>query len=185
MNFGVAGTRLLNFALFQAGWFVCVLGAASGRVWLGMGLGLALVVVHLLLVARPGSEGVLLAWALLGGIVIDSVHVRTGVLVFTSGVVHPDFAPPWILVLWLQFASTLRFSLSWLKGRYVLGSLLGFGAGVLAYAAGARLGAAQLGPQTVRSLLQIGVGWSVALPLLLLVAQRTSSPEDGDRYRIF
>lgn len=185
MNFGLAGTRLLNFALFQAGWFVCVLGAASGRAWFGMGLGLALVVVHLILVPQPGREGVLLAWALLAGIVIDSVHVRTGALVFTSGVVHPDFAPPWILVLWLQFASTLRFSLSWLRGRYVLGSLLGFGAGVLAYAAGARLGAAQLGPHTVRSLLQIGVGWSVALPLLLFVAQRTSSPEDGDRYRIF
>jgi hypothetical protein len=185
MSLGPTGTRLLNFILFQAGWFVCVLGAASGRAWLGMGLGLALVVVHLILVARPGREGVLLAWALLGGIVIDSVHVRTGALVFSSGTVHPDFAPPWILVLWLQFASTLRFSLSWLKGRYVLGALLGFGAGALAYAAGARLGAAQLGPQTVRSLLQIGVGWSVALPLLLFVAQRTPSPEEGERYRIF
>jgi hypothetical protein len=87
--------------------------------------------------------------------------------------------------MWLQLASTLRFSLSWLKGRYVLGSLLGFCAGVLAYAAGVRLGAAQLGPQTVRALLQIGIGWSVALPLLLLVAQRTPSPEEGERYRIF
>ena len=185
MTFGLAGTRLLNFALFLAGWFVCVLGAASGRAWLGMGLGLALVVVHLTLVAKPGREGTLLAWALLGGIVIDSVHVRTGALVFTSGMVHPDYAPPWILVMWVQFASTLRFSLSWLKGRYVLGSLLGFGAGVLAYAAGARLGAAQLGLHTVRSLLQIGVGWSLALPLLLFVAQRTPGPDDGDRYRVF
>lgn len=87
-------TKLVNLALFQAGWFACVLGAASGRVWLGTGLGLFFVFTHLALVVDRGREGRLLAIALIIGLVVDSVHVATDALVFVSGSVFPGLAPP-------------------------------------------------------------------------------------------
>lgn len=182
MSSALFRTRLLNFALFQTGWFACVLGGASGRVWLGASLGLAFVFTHLALVPDRGREARLLAFALVLGLVVDSVHALTGALVFFGGSVIPGLAPLWILVLWMQLASTLRFSLSWLAGRYALAGLLGAGAGAGAYAAGVRLGAAGLGPDYIPALAQIGAGWGLALPLLLFVARKN---DGGKCYRIF
>jgi hypothetical protein len=38
--------RLLNFVLYQVGWFACVLGAAYSRPYLGSAIALLLVFVH-------------------------------------------------------------------------------------------------------------------------------------------
>ncbi|ACU90514.1 conserved hypothetical protein [Desulfomicrobium baculatum DSM 4028] len=185
MMLGPMWTKLINFGLFQAGWFACVLGAAFGQVWLGTGLGVVFVMTHLALVPNRAGEMRLLIFALCVGLVVDSVHMRTGALVFFEGNVFPGLAPPWILVLWMQIASTLRFSLSWLEGRYVFGCFLGACCGVLAYAAGVRLGAAGFGTDSTRALLQIGFGWGLALPFLLLVARRISRGHETERYQIF
>ncbi len=179
------GTRLLNFVLFQAGWFACVLGASFGRVWLGTALGLLFVLIHLALVPDRVREGRLLAFALCVGFVVDSVHASTGVLVFSQGSVITGLAPPWILVLWMQIASTLRFSLSWLRGRYVFASFLGACSGALAYAAGVRLGAAGFGQDTVHALVQIGASWGLALPVLIFGEGKTAGGDELGHYRIF
>jgi hypothetical protein len=182
---GLTRTRILNFALFQAGWFCCVLGAAAGRPWLGTGLGLCLVLAHLALAGERRAEAELLLGALALGLVVDTAHLRLGTLVFQGGHLHPDFAPPWLLVLWLQFVSTLRFSMHWLAGRYVLGGLLGGVAGALAYWAGVRLGAASFGVEPAFALLRIGLSWGLALPLLLLMEGMGKGREGSRSYRIF
>ena len=178
-------TRLLNFALFQGGWFCCVLGAAWGRPWVGTVLGLAGGLAHLAMVRGRREEGALLLGALMLGVVVDTAHLRMGTLVFQGGFLHPDYAPPWLLVMWLQFASTLRYSMHWLSGRYVLGGLLGAVAGALAYWAGVRLGAAAFGTDTVTSLLRIGLSWGLAMPILLLMVGMDGKGRSGEPYRIF
>lgn len=183
MNRPLVRTQVLNFVLFQAGWFVCVLGAASGRPGLGAGLGLVLVFAHLVLVPDRGREAGLLLFALALGLAVDSFHARTGVLVFMSGGLNPGLAPCWLLVLWMQLASILRFSLSWLAGRYALAGVLGALAGAGAYAAGVRLGAAGFGLDMAPALIRIGAGWGLALPLLLFAARKNGG--QGGTYRIF
>jgi hypothetical protein len=138
---------------------------------------------HLALVQHRGPEARLLAFALVLGLAVDSAHMGAGRLVFFSGSVVPGLAPPWILVLWMQIASTLRFSLNWLAGRYLLASLLGALAGAGAYAAGVRLGAAEFGSDSTLALAWIGLGWAVALPLLLFAAHKNGAA--GGVYRIF
>lgn len=64
MNAGLLRTKLVNLMFFQAGWFACVLGAAAGRPWSGAGLGLILVLAHLVLVWDRVGEAKLLAFAL-------------------------------------------------------------------------------------------------------------------------
>ena len=178
-------TRLLNLVLFQGGWFCCVLGAAWGRPWTGTLLGLATGLAHLALVRDRRGEGQLLLGALVLGLVVDTIHLRMGTLVFQGGFLIPDYAPPWLLVLWLQFASTLRYSMHWLSGRYALGGLLGGVAGAMAYWAGVRLGAAGFGPDTAASLLRIGLSWGLAMPVLILMAGLDGKDREGGLYRIF
>ena len=40
---------LINYALYQTGWFACVLGAAAHRPWTGFAIAIVLVGVHLVL----------------------------------------------------------------------------------------------------------------------------------------
>ena len=178
-------TSLLNYGLFQAGWFVCVLGAAAGYPWLATAAGLLLVLVHLALVRNPTRESLLLLTGLLLGLVVDGAHIRTGVLDFPIGSFHPALPPAWILVLWLQFAMTLHYSLGWLSGRYCLGALLGSVSGGLAYWAGVRFGAAAFGVELIHSLVQIGLSWGLTMLILLKVSLLTAPPNNARTYRCF
>lgn len=182
---GQTWTSLLNYALFQAGWFVCVLGAAAGYPWLATAIGLLLVLVHLILVRDALRESLLLLTSLLLGLLIDGIHIRTGVLVFPIGSFHPALPPAWILVLWLQFAMSLHYSLGWLSGRYMLGALLGSVSGALAYWAGVRFGAAAFGTELVHSLVQIGLSWGLTMVVLLKISTLTAPPKNALTYRCF
>jgi len=182
---GQTWTSLLNYGLFQAGWFACVLGAAAGHPWIATAAGLLLVLAHLALVRNPAHESLLLLASLLLGLLVDGVHIRTGVLAFPIGSFHPALPPAWILVLWLQFAMTLHYSLGWLNGRYFLGALLGSVSGALAYWAGVRFGAAAFGTELVHSLVQIGLSWGLTMPILLKISLLTAPQKNALTYRCF
>jgi hypothetical protein len=163
-------SRILNLALYQTGWFCCVLGAAGGHPWWGAAAALVLLAGHLALVKRTRSEiALVLAAALIGG-AVDSLQSCLGLLRFQSGHVLGCIAPPWIVVMWMQFATLLRFSLSFLSGRYLLGAVLGALGGPLAFWTGERLGAVEFGEPAWRSLLVLAIVWATVFPLLLRIA---------------
>lgn len=184
MTSGRTATNLLNFVLFQTGWCLCVLGTASGHPWPATVGGLLVAAMHLALVRQPGREAILLLAALILGLMVDGFHIAAGVLRFPIGSIHPSLPPPWILVLWIQFATTLHFSLAWLGGRPLLGALLGAVSGPLAYWSGIRFGAAEMGESLWPSLAHIGLGWALALPLLLWVAALTKETDGTATYRL-
>ncbi len=162
---------LVNFLLFQIGWFACVLGGAHGLPWLGPVVVAAAVAWHLAQAADPPAEGLLLVAAGLIGILFDSALVAAGWLAYPSGQVHPGLAPYWMVAIWVLFATTLNLSLGWLRGRPLLAAMLGGVAGPLAYYGGAQLGGVAFvapGP----GLLALAAGWALLLPLLLWLAAR-------------
>ncbi len=177
--------KLVNAALYQAGWFCCVLGAANDRPWLGSIAAAALIFVHLAWVPRPlGELKLLLAAGLLGGLA-DSLQSSLGLLVFRSGHLSDYLAPPWIVLMWIQFATLFRFGLAFLRERYVLGAVLGALGGPFAFWAGARLGAVEFPVTAIRSLIVLGVVWASAVPILLWLASRWTCSDSLGRYRRF
>lgn len=178
-----AKTVLLNLALYQAGWFACVLGAAHGFAWLGAGIGIALLIVHLGLCREPVKETATVLLIALAGSVLDSVQAFMGVFVFLSGYWNQWMAPFWITVMWLQFATLFHFALFWLSGRYLLSAFLGAVGGPMAFLAGERLGAA-IFPCSYRfSLSVLAVVWALVLPACVFVADRFKPARKG--YRIW
>lgn len=165
------GSLLLNVALSQAGWFACVLGAAGGWGTAGAAIALLLALAHLGLADRPGREWPLLLYAVALGLVLDTFHAATGILDF-RGHEAGTLAPLCILALWLQFGTTLHFSLHWLSRRYPLAALLGLIGGPLAFLGGERLGAAAFGEPRALSIAVLAVSWAVAMPVLVAVADR-------------
>ena len=75
-------------------------------------------------------------------------------------------------MLWLQLGTTLRSSLRWLRGRYLLAAAFGAGGGPAAFLAGERLGAAVWGEPRWLTALALAVVWGLATPLLVFAADR-------------
>ena len=164
---------LANFASFQVGWFACVLGASRGWDWAGPIAVLVLAGAWLLVAPRPRALALVTVLAGIVGLAWDSALALLGLIRYRPAPWSP-LAPPWILALWVLFATTLHLSLRWLRGRRWQASLLGALAAPLAYLGGARLGALQL-PQLWPALLAQGAGWALILPLLVEAAGRSDA----------
>ncbi len=177
-------TSLVNLCLYELGWFACVLGAADQRPWLGMALGLAFLCLHVALVLGVRRQLALIAVAGAIGLTADSLLMSWGVLRYPNGMLVAWLAPPWDVVLWLQFATILPFCLRWLSRRYRLCFLAGLVGGPLAFYAGERFGAVTFLPPRLPHYAALAAVWSLALPALVWVSDHLIViPGVGNRYR--
>jgi hypothetical protein len=167
---------ILDFALFNVGWFAAILGAANGLPWLGPIVIALLTLGRLWLLKFASGALVLYALAFVIGYAADLAVVMAGALDFPpvarwpAPLDHP--VPLWMPAMWINFAGALHFSLSLLRKRYALAAAVGLVGGPLAYYAGERLGAVELVGPLWRSLLAVGLEYLIALPLLLWIADR-------------
>jgi hypothetical protein len=164
-------TIILNFLLFQAGWFTAVLGAAHGLPWAGVVAVAVVATVHLARAHRPLPEFALLGMAFAIGLLFETLLVQTGWLRFDGGMLAAGTAPVWMAALWISFATTLNVSLRALHTRLLPAALLGAIGAPLAYYGGAKLGAVEF-IATAPALATIAAGWTVLTPLLCLAARR-------------
>jgi hypothetical protein len=164
-------TNLLNYLLYLAGWCALVFGAATGHVWLGMAIAVCLLLVHLVLARARREEWRLALVAGIVGCVVDSAQVAAGLLQFPAGSVVPWLCPPWIVVMWMQFATTFRFSFRWVLASPGVAAVAGAVGGPLAYVAGERLGAVVLGEPRALALGVLAAVWAMVLPALAYAAR--------------
>lgn len=175
-------SKIINAVIYQLGWFSCILGAAYGHPFIGAGFGIVLLAVHLTLAVQRRAEIKLVVISCLLGIIIDSSQQAAGLFIFAGDRAWPFWLPLWIVVIWAQFATVLRFALFWLHGRYLLAALLGAVGGPLAYWSGIRLGVAHFGASPPITLLVLATVWAVVMPLLLWICQLLNT--DEGRYRL-
>ena len=173
--------QLINYALYQIGWFACVLGAASHRPWTGCLIALILVGMHLALSVERSLEVRLVVLAAAIGAVVEMIQIAAGTYRFTSGTVIHALPPPWLLTMWAQFATTFRYSLRPIITRPARAALFGAAGGPLAFLAGERLGAVTLLPPLTHGLLRLSLSWAVALVIFSAVVRQVP-PARGSHY---
>jgi hypothetical protein len=155
---------IANFLMYQGAWLAAVMGAGSGKPMLGVAASIMVVAWHLNVAARPEAElRLLVLTALIGG-AWETLLVSTHWVQY-QGSPTISLPPAWILALWIAFATTVNVSLNWLKGRPWLSALFGLIGGPLAWWAGEQLGALRL-TEEIYSLVVIGSGWAILMPLL-------------------
>ena len=174
-------THLVNYALYQIGWFACVLGGASHRPWTGCLIALTLVGVHLALSVERSLDVRLVVLAAAVGAVAEMLQIAAGTYRFTSGTVIDAMPPPWLLAMWAQFATTFRYSLRPVIMRPARAALFGAAGGPLAFFAGERLGAVTLLPPLTHGLLRLSLSWAIALVIFSAVVRRVA-PAPGSDY---
>lgn len=155
---------LINVAIYQIAWFLCVLLENSGVL-----LVLPLFALHFYLSPYKIGDAKLMVAYLVIGCLIDGIIHGLGLIQFN---VSAKPIPLWLAMIWLVLATLPNHSLRWLKGRYFLSSFLGFFSGPLAYWGGVKLGAAQFTLSLLPSLTIFGFVWAGLLPLLMYLADR-------------
>ena len=171
---------LVNFVAFQIGWFACVLGGAHDWPWLGTLTAVVVIGLHLYQAQRPQTEVLLIVLTGIIGLILDSVPVFLGWLVYPSGVLIEGLAPHWIVAMWMMFATTLNVTFTWLKGKFWLAAVLGVVAGPMAYYGGAKLGGLEFIDLTA-ALIALGINWGIAMPLLIMLSDRYDGMAETSR----
>lgn len=158
--------KFWNFVVFQVGWFACVLGAANKQVlWAVIGT-MAYIAFHVWRSPSPKTESKLLLKVFIFGLVADTLIMHLGYLDFQDDWPSPYLSPLWMWVLWVLVATTVNSSLTWLRGRPILGAVLGAICGPMSYEAGIRMGAGGWGSGgQIMGFLLVGLVWAVAVPL--------------------
>lgn len=176
-------TRGLNYVLYQAGWFACILGAAWQYEGAGVAVAVVLTATHVWLSRERGIELSLLAAATGVGFVAESVQIASGTYDAVSSVLPEGMPAAWLLALWAQFATTFRYSLSGIMTRPARAAAFGAVGGPLAFFAADRLGALALLPPVGPGLIRISLTWTIALLLFSGLTRRWSSSGREAAYR--
>lgn len=172
--------KFWNFVLFQLGWFACIIGAANHQVFWPVIITWVYLAIHIWRSDQASSEMGLMLKASIFGVSADSLISLSGFIVFDDAWPSHYLSPIWMWTLWALFASTINGSLSWLRGKPLLGAALGVIAGPLSYEAGIRMGAASWGPNgQIGGLIVLAVVWGMAVPVFLYWDRvRTASVEN-------
>jgi hypothetical protein len=163
--------RIVNVALFLAGWFACVLGAAAGHPFAGPAVGAFLLAVHLITTSDPARQVRFVAITGAIGSLIDTLHGAFAIVAFNGRIGSSDLVPLWVTAVWIIFGTTFSSSLRWLSGRYGLAGLFGAIVGPLAYVAGTQLGALSFRGDPIRSVAILAVVWLFVMPGLVWLAE--------------
>ena len=145
---------LANAALFQCGWFACVLGGDSA--WLLVGL--AVLVIHMLWISSWAEDGALIVGVMLAGTLLDSALRALGVFQFSA---PGPLIPFWLMLLWALLATTLRHCLAWTARPWWRAALLGAVGGPLSYYAGSQLAGVQFGYGLTPTLAGLAPLWAL------------------------
>ena len=162
---------LFNIILFKIGWVAVVFGATHQLAWLGSIVVAFIVLIHLKIAVTPILELILISIAALVGFLWESLLVNQHVLVYVDHPAKSIFAPYWIVVMWILFATTFNISMRWLRQNSILA--VGFGAigSVLSFIAGEYIGAVSF-PNTALALSIICLGWAALVPIMIQASIR-------------
>jgi hypothetical protein len=115
--------KLINFVLFQLGWFISVWGAANQKLPLSMMVVALILLAHIMQASRKKEATMLLFIIMLLGSIFDQLLLITNLVTYQNQF-FDTLVPVWIVAMWGLFATTLNLSLSWLKSNRVLAGFI-------------------------------------------------------------
>ena len=159
----IVTSKFLNIIVFNLLWLGLVLGRESL-----IYLTLPSLLIYLACLLRIGDlkvHQILIPAAI--GITIDISLTFFGIFIFPESSL---IIPFWLIILWINFSTTLTLSLSFIGKS----KLVAFGLGATAlpfnYTVGERLGAVTFGDPYLFSILVLAIVWSVSFPILFIVS---------------
>ena len=159
----IVTSKFVNIIIFNLLWVGLVLGRESL-----IHITFPSLLIYLICLLRIGDLKVhqILLPAIIG-IMIDMSLTFFGIFIFPDSSL---IVPFWLILLWINFSTTITLSLSFIGKN----KLVAFGLGATAlpfnYTVGERLGAVTFGEPYLFSILILALIWSVSFPILFMVS---------------
>lgn len=161
---------ILHFSVYYIVWFTALVTASRDEYWLGTLICLPLLVMQIAWQyhVEKTLKHVLriVAVILVVTTVVDTVLLHLHVMTYKGNIFNNLLTPPWIMVLWVEFAIVMHALSEPMWRRYYFLGVVSLAAFPMAYTIGAKIGAVEL-HHGVWSLVVFGVVWAVLLPLIL------------------
>jgi len=159
--------KILNFVLFQAGWFAAAL-MQDGAIWIM----LALVVLHFCISPSKLADAKLLLMLLPIGLTLEILMISLGFVTFNSIFVLPI----WMILLWCLLILSFNHSLKWLRDIPKIWQVLLSGCfGAASYFAAQKFAALSIGEPILLCGLAIAVVWAIQLPVMLHITKQLNA----------
>lgn len=159
--------KILNFALFQAGWFAAAL-MMDGAVWLM----LAMVLLHFAISPSKLADARLLLILLPIGLTIEALMISLGFVSFNSAFVLPI----WMILLWCLLILSFNHSLKWFRDiPLALQVILSGAAGLASYVAGQKFAALSIGEPSLYFGAAIALVWAIQLPVMMMITKQVNA----------
>lgn len=176
---------LVNQGLFQAAWPACVVGAAFNIAWTGWLVVGAMAAWQLQTSRRHPLDWRIIGVCLAVGLTLDTAWIQLGLLEYTMSWPSPNFAPAWIMLLWLALALVINHSMALFKQRLLLIGALGAVGSPLSYFAASRFGAVEWLAPAWQVVLATGLSWALLLPGLFWLAREGGTRAWRNKFQRF
>ncbi|WP_395373549.1 DUF2878 domain-containing protein [Marinicella sp. W31] len=160
-------SKLTNFILFQLMWPAIVFGAAYQFIWPGVAIVLAMVVFYVMQEKGEKNDINLLLVCGVLGFFVDSTLASTNLIDYSYDLGINSWAPIWIVLLWVGFATTLTQSMAWVFEKPQFGLPFFALAGPFSYLPAEKIGAVNV-ENTWSMLLLASVLWITTYGILWL-----------------
>jgi len=170
-----------NAAVFQVGWFACVL-SVSNRVEILALVSVALIIAtHVYLVKNWYSDIQIILSAGVIGLIVDSTMISHNIFAPSHEMAIEGLAPLWLIGLWMLFGTTINHSLVWFRNHLLLAAIAGFVFAPLAYWAGYKFDVLNFPDDYVYhiSLFAVGICWFFITPFLIWLSQLINHKSDA------
>jgi hypothetical protein len=159
--------KILNFALFQAGWFAAALMKdESVLVMLG------LVVLHFVISPSKKLDAKLLLLLLPIGLTLEVAMIYLGLVSFNSALVLPI----WMIALWSLLILSFNHSLKWFRELPTIWQVvLSGGFGLASYVAAQKLEALSIGDPQLIFGAAIALVWAIQLPVMMIITKQVNA----------
>ena len=159
--------KILNFVLFQAGWFAAAL-MKDGSVWIMLGL----IVLHFVISPSKKADAKLLLLLLPIGLTLEIAMIYLGLVSFNSALVLPI----WMIALWSLLILSFNHSLKWLRELPMLWQVvLSGGFGLASYVAAQKFQALSIGDPQLWFGVAIALVWAIQLPVMMVITKQVNA----------
>lgn len=159
--------KILNFVLFQAGWFTAAL-MLDDAAWIMLGM----VALHFVISPTKLADARLLIILLPIGLTLEVLMISLGFIVFNSAFVLPI----WMILLWCLLILSFNHSLKWLRDiplafQVVLSGI----AGLASYLAAQKFEALSIGEPLLLYGAAIALVWAIQLPVMMVITKQVNA----------
>lgn len=159
--------KILNFGLFQAGWFAAALMHDDSN-WVLLGL----VAFHFVISPEKRLDAKLLLVLLPIGLTLEVAMIYLGFVSFNSALILPI----WMIGLWCLLILSFNHSLKWLRELPLLVQvILSGGFGVASYLAAQKFQALNIGEPQLQYAAAIALVWAIQLPVMLIITKQVNA----------